>query len=255
MKNCILLLIVAHFMIGCSGVTSKDGAKYNVYATQVAQKITLDGWLDEPAWEQAKEYSLGLNGPADEAGQSALEGGTVRLLWDDIYLYLGVTLTDSDVVQEDDRDQQHHYQTGDVLELFLKPADRSYYWEFYVTPNGRKTAFFYPGRGRLGLPSGLDYHSDLAVATQIDGTLNNWRERDKGWTAEMRVPLDELTRQGIEFGPGASWQVLIGRYNYSAYLPNRELSMFPPQPVFAFHMHEHWADLILGPAEHIDAGR
>lgn len=98
---------------------------------------------------------------------------------------------DRDVVQEEDSDQQHHYRTGDVVELFLKPKEAPYYWEFYPTPQGRRTVFFAPSRGRFGLPSNLpvSYDGQVRVAASVDGTINDWQSPDVGWCAEISVPL------------------------------------------------------------------
>lgn len=205
--------------------------------------MTIDGYLDEPIWMAAKGYMLEQTQANKKIGLQPIEGGTVRLLWSSEYLFIGVDLSDSDVVQEDDRDQQHHYRTGDVIEVFLKPAEAPFYWEFYAAPNDSATAFFYPGRGRLGLPSNLDYQSRVRVAVQLNGTLNDWRDRDVGWSAEVVIPRSELTAHGIPFDPGQSWRILIGRYNYSAFLTDRELTMYPPLPRATFHRYEYWARL------------
>jgi len=187
-------------------------------------------------------YLLLNAGPKSPA---PIEGGQVRFTWDDTHLHAFFELQDHDVLQESDQDQRHHYETGDVVELFLKPEGATWYWEFYATPNGRKTAFFYPSRGYKGLPSTLDYRSDLKVTAKIDGTLNNWRDRDTGWTATISIPLAELAAAGIPLNAGTPWRVLVGRYNYGRYLPERELSMYPSLTKLDFHRHEEWARLEL----------
>ena len=91
---------------------------------------------------------------ADKEKDAVLaEGGKIRIAWDDKYFYLACEFTDSDVVAEGDKDQLHHYQLGDLCELFLKPADKSWYWEIYMTPRNNKSVFFFPSKGYLGLPS------------------------------------------------------------------------------------------------------
>ncbi len=47
-------------------------------------------------------------------------------------------------VAEGKEDQLHHYQMGDLVELFLKPEDYTWYWELYATPIGKKTNFWFP---------------------------------------------------------------------------------------------------------------
>jgi hypothetical protein len=206
----------------------------------MAEPFTLDGRLEEQAWRDAPPHPLTRLGD-----QSPLEEpGTVRFAWDDEHFYAAFDLVDRDVVQEATEDQQHHYRTGDVAELFLKPAERPHYWEFYVTPNGLKTAFFYPGRGRLGLPSALQYTSGIRVAAHVDGSLNDWGDTDRGWTAEVAIPLAELSAAGVRFAPDVAWTAAAGRYNFGVHLNHVELSSFPPM-TRNFHQHESWAPLVI----------
>ena len=186
-----------------------------VSAIRSQAPIILDGRIDENVWRNAPAYSLGL--PADETtrGNRLSEPGHAKFTWDDQCFSAAFDFSDSDVVQESNSDQAHHYRTGDVAELFLKPRSESWYWEFYVTPNGLKSAFFFPGRGRAGLPSCFDYESTIQVAAHVDGTLNNWLERDTGWTATMMIQRREFSRFGIPLDPEIEWQILVGRYNYS----------------------------------------
>ncbi len=251
----VLACVAAVSLLGLPGACSvrsgpdpadhdSKAARPGAVAVHVADAIQLDGQLAEHAWSGAPEYALSRSveeSPGDTA--YATEGATVRFLWDEQNLYLGLTLTDSDVVQENRQNQQHHYLTGDVAELFIKPAGTTHYWEFYVTPTANHTAFFFPGRGRMGLPSNLEYESQIHVAAQVDGTLNHWRDRDKQWTAEMAIPWSQFKQLG---GPDPKqWHVLVGRYNYSAYLSHRELTMWPQLPFTGFHEHEFWAALHL----------
>lgn len=209
-------------------------------ASYTATPLTLDGKLDDAVWTTATEYPLSLAADATADGKSLLEGGTVKLAWDDQFFYVGVNFVDSDVVAEGAEDQLHHYRMGDLAELFLKPDEQTWYWELYVTPRGKKTSFWFPGRGRLGLDSCFEYTCGLKVAAQVAGTLNNWEDRDTGWTGEMAMPIADLTARGEQFGPGSNWRILVARYNYSRYLPDKELSMAPTLSKASYHLHEEY---------------
>lgn len=208
-----------------------------------AEPITLDGRLDEPVWRQAPAHPLRI--PA--SGAAPQEPGTVRFAWSATHFYAAFEFTDRDVVQENDEDQQHHYRSGDVAELFLKPAGAAHYWEFYATPNGRKSAFFFPGRGRLGLASNFAYQSGIEVAAHVRGTLNDWRDDDESWTAEVAIPLEELAAAGVPLDPQHPWTVLAARYNYGRHLTTSgpELSSFPGLSRVSFHLHEEYAPIVL----------
>jgi len=79
----------------------------------------------------------------------------------------------------------------------------------------------------------------------VKGTLNDWKDKDKGWTAEMAVPIADLTRFGDVFGGESKWRILISRYNYSRYLSNVELTSLPCLSKTDFHLIEEYAVLIL----------
>jgi hypothetical protein len=134
---------------------------------------------------------------------------------------------------------------GDLMELFLKPEDHTWYWELYATPRGKKTSFWFPGRGRLGLESCYKYECGLRVAAQVQGTLNNWQDKDIGWTVEVAMPIKDLTARGEKFGPGARWTILVARYNYSRYLPWVENSATSQLSKTNYHLLEEYRPLKL----------
>lgn len=236
---------------GCSGRKSVSGKPPEDLPTMVATytptPVVIDGKLDDPIWSKTPVYPLNLSADKVSQGLTLEEAGEVRLAWDDRYFYVAARFHDSDVVAEGKTDQLHHYKLGDLCELFLKPADQTWYWELYGTPAGRKTAFWFPGRGRLGLPSMEDYTCGLTVAAEVQGTLNDWRDRDEGWTVEIAMPIKDLTARGETFGPGADWRILVSRYNYSRYLTTQgpELSMTPQLTVSSYHLIEEYARLCL----------
>ena len=217
-----------------------------VLAVYADLPIAVDGRLDEAVWKDAPAYALGLCADRVTAGDTLIEGGRVRFAWNEEYLYMAVEFDDSDVVAEGVEDGEHHSNLGDLAELFLWPEDRSWYWELYATPHGRQSSFFFPGPGRM-LPSTFGNHVALKIAAQVQGTLNDWSDRDHGWTAEMAVPVEALTARGEAWGPDAAWRVFVGRYNYSAYLPQVELSAMPPLSRTSFHLRNEYARLRLMP--------
>ncbi len=229
----ILLALVS----GCQFLQNNDGGK--AYTAEYStEKINVDGKLDEKAWQNAEELSFQA---LDDS--SCTENGIVKIIWDDKYIYVGAKLYDSDIVQEGDKDWEHLYLTGDVLEVFLKPNGKLNYWEIYATPNSKTTAFFYYSRGRLGLPSGFAYKMPgLIVASTCNGTLNNVNDRDKFWTTEMAIPRKELEEHHGQILPGKEWRFLVSRYNYSAYFDTfQELSLTgKPAGKGGFHNFKSW---------------
>lgn len=244
------LLLAAIFSLTVSSLRANDSpVKTEHEALYTQSAVAIDGKLDEPVWKQAKVYPMHLAvRPIEGGGEipKLTEGAKVQLAWDDEYLYLAADLEDADVVAEADEDNAHHYRTGDVLELFLRPPGKLCYWELYGAPNGRQSTFFYPSKGRVFMPSSVISGMGMKTAVVVRGTLNDPSDRDQGWTLEMAVPLKELAAKGgVVSADSLPWQILVSRYNYSAYheFNGGELSATSEEPSSSFHDFRHWGTL------------
>ena len=135
-----LLLMTGCRMLPASG-------QPELIVERASEPVTVDGIASEAVWQRATAYPLLV--PRDCGyGPECRQPGTVSFARDDRFLYVLAELVDDDVVQEDDRNNRHLYETGDVIELFLWPAGKGYYWEVYAAPNGRHSMLFSPGAGR-----------------------------------------------------------------------------------------------------------
>ena len=207
------------------------------FQVKQCQDFALDGRLEAAAWKQAECWALSpIRDRAEELGPELNEKGNVRMLCSQDFLYVGLELEDSDVVQQGTRHQTHLYTMGDTIELFFKPADDTYYWELYGTPNELKTTFFYPSRSYVFLPDSAAPLPEFEVKAHIDGDFNNWQTVDKGWSIEFKLPLKTFEQYGARFRPGHDWQFLVARQNYSRRLPFKECSTVPAIQISDFHL-------------------
>jgi hypothetical protein len=99
--------------------------------------------------------------------------------------------------------------TGDLLEMFLKPKNAPSYWECYGTPNAKKTSLFFENRRFPFNPKKNILMDGMIVATKINGTFNNYKDKDTSWSIEVAFPLEQLKKTGRPFKPGEPWTVLI----------------------------------------------
>ena len=166
MKRIFAGCMLACLAAGCLSVSEKkEEAQPSIVITKTASAITLDGKLDEAAWKNTPAFELvyadktGTMFPreADMVRKDKFDGGRVRLLYDDKYLYVGVELDDEDVLDFVKEDQYHCYRNADTFELFLSPVNGNHYWEIYSTPAGNKTGFFFPGGGMLPMEEVLKF--------------------------------------------------------------------------------------------------
>jgi hypothetical protein len=216
-----------------------------IEANFTEEPVLIDGITNEKIWETATAYPLLLPQNQAKQGRQLRESGTVQLAWDDTNLYFAFHFEDSDLVAEGLEDGLHHYRSGDVAEVFLKPAQQTWYWELYVTPGGKKSSFWLPGRGRRGLESNFVYECGLRVAARNKGTLNDWKDRDESWTAEMAMPIADLKSRGDALGPDSEWLIFFNRYNFSRFLPEKEQTMCPPLRNHDNHLYEDYSPLKL----------
>ncbi len=217
----------------CQHCTPRSGpGTLELTVHRASSPIQIDGRLDEPAWRAATPVALDLPCDLQQQGLTLEEKGTARVLWDDQFIYVAFDFTDSDVVANGTEDDQEHHNLGDVAEIFLKPTDQTWYWEFHVTPRGFVSTYWSPGRGRFGL-QGTSPHVKprfIEAAAQVQGTLNDFRDRDTGWTAEVAIPWSKLDRVGEKPDLKAHWTILLARYNYTRYRQQAigpELSTWP----------------------------
>lgn len=217
---------------------ARDGADIGTPVSESSSAPKgADGLLDDDI--------LGLAGGAPLADRQepitrqtdVRERGEVRLAWDDANLYVAARFQDSDIVATGAADQLHHYQLGDVLELFIKPDGQPGYWELYATPSGLETSFWQPG------PQAMDCvvrDCGLRVAARCEGTLNQRQDSDTCWSVELAIPFVRLLPEA-----SVSCRVLVARYNYSSHLPWTELSMVPRLSKTDFHLCGEYAVLKL----------
>jgi hypothetical protein len=178
----LALLLAALATAGARAARAADTAHgaSAVQARRAISPITVDGRLDEPAWEVAAPVSGFLQRDPDE-GRSATEPTELRVLYDEAAVYVGVHLRDSEpariVRQLSRRDAAAE---ADSFSLFLDPHhDHLTGVEFQVSAAGvQRDAAIYDDNFS---DDTWDAVWDSAVAS--DG---------EGWTVEMRIPLSQL---------------------------------------------------------------
>ena len=195
----------------------------------------IESGLYEEIQERATAYPFAFS--TDREG-TPIEGAEVWFAWNQSGLYVGAALEDSFLIAKNRADEELHFESGDVFELFVKPADDSYYWEMYATPFGNKTTLFFPReREDMILDQFLHAHKYQALHVASSKT-------PQGWKAEMWVPAEQLTALGAGWGPGAEWTLFCGRYNYNnEQLADPELSMAPALSATNYHLTAEYAAL------------
>jgi hypothetical protein len=152
-----------------------------VTAVRLQAPVSVDGVLDEPAWAAAPA-ATDFRQYRPREGAPATERTEVRFAYDDRALYVGARMYDSQaprgihtrLVRRDQVDGEGDYLQL-VFDTFHDHAGRTV---FVVNPSGvREDA------GQAAPDADPAWDPVWRAATRIDSL---------GWTAEIRIPLDQL---------------------------------------------------------------
>jgi len=158
-----------------------NGAPRLANAVKVTDAPTIDGMLEDVAWQEAAPLTDFVQADPLE-GEPASEQTEVRLLYDDEALFVGVTLHDTDPSQIVTTDTRRDSNLGDqdsfqvILDTF---ADHQ---------NG-----FVFGTNAEGVQYDAQVRSQGRPASTWDGSWDvKTQKNESGWTAEFRIPLRTL---------------------------------------------------------------
>jgi hypothetical protein len=205
---------------------------------RATNRVKIDGVLDEVAWEKAQVLE---DFSAFWENRKARSATKARLLWDENYLYFCAEMEDVDLYA-DVKEHNGMAWTNDVFELFFKPhEDKLAYYEFQVNALNTQLEMFLPSRGAGGYqrfaPVGK---MGMESAVKLYGTLNDWKDKDKGWTAEGRIPWKAFEPTGGRPKAGEKWRFALCRYDYSVAYDRPDLSSTAPLTKSDFHRYEDY---------------
>lgn len=244
----IATIVLAQPPTNWSGPFTTD--RHKAYpCVRATEPVLIDGLLNEPSWRRAIVINGFIVPPQMDPITQKMRAATLaqsstraRLMWDDEYLYFAAELDDQDLYCTTPDKHDASFGTDDIVELFVKPSDTlPYYWEIHMVPSGGTRDYFYARRGAGGDARWMIYESGMLARMSLQGTLDDWTDRDTRWLAEMRIPWSAFTRMGGKPRPGDLWRFLVSRYDYSVYLPEGcELSAAAPLPLQSYHLYEYY---------------
>ena len=188
--------------------------------------IVVDGKLDEEAWQHAPPTPAFVFPWADLQAGGPRQRTVARLLWDDDCLYVAFECEDSDITAVHTNRDDPTYK-DDCVEIFIAPKpDRSrFYFGFEMNARGVLYDYFYaPPEAFITLYD----TGGVQVRTQIDGTVNDSTDIDRGWTLEMAIPFANFKGMmpGERPKAGDVWRINLNRWDGTE--PHRALSQWSP---------------------------
>jgi len=178
-----VLVLAAVLLAQSPSVASHAGGRPTptMTAVRVTHPPTLDGRLDDPAWQEAPPARGFLETDPDE-GRSPNESTTVFIVYDDAAIYVGARLYDAEPAKISRRLGRRDDDTqSDVFYVdFDSYHDHRTAFEFAVNPAGVKLDDLCSNDFFIGDRS---WDPVWDVATAVDSL---------GWVVEMRIPFSQL---------------------------------------------------------------
>jgi len=241
MKTMIGMTVAACLLFGSRGAFCQAEPQRPRYEVRrAAAPVTIDGHVNANEWSQASPAAEFIFPWDVQTG--AKQKTHARLLWDDTNLYIAYEVEDTDITaQLTERDAAVY--RDDTVEIFLnvRPSQTVGYYGIEINVRGAMfdyfcvDAQFFINRFQLeGIEKGI----------QIDGTLNQRADQDRGWSLELAIPWANFSDMARVPQAGTVFTANLNRWD--GVEPNRRLSVWADSKLDWPHPHApaHFGDLV-----------
>ena len=184
--------------------------RYTVERASTA--ITIDGHLDEFAWESAAQINSFDRILSDY--NLVLHPTRARMLWDAENFYFAFVCQDADIwaIYENEDDKLWEEE---VVEVFIDPdGDGRNYLELEVNPQNTVVDLNIL-QMKPTWEADMDWDiAGLQTAVFVHGTVNDSLGQDLGWTVEIAIPWAAMAARiggGGRPEPGDTWRLNLYR--------------------------------------------
>jgi hypothetical protein len=187
-----------------------------VYIPKAAGPIAIDGVANDPGWSNAvtsPEFQT-AEGCPDVAGKA-----TAKLSWDETYLYVFVSVVDTDIVADATKHDDSLWKADDIEVFIDADSNRHGYVELQVNPNNATfDSWFATTRAQ---PGDVSWDSGMVTAVKVRGTPAA-NDSDQGWDAEIAIPWaavkgrDDNMQVRLPPQVGDRWRLNVNRVDRSS---------------------------------------
>ncbi|HOX27050.1 MAG TPA: carbohydrate-binding family 9-like protein [Candidatus Krumholzibacteria bacterium] len=259
----VRLLVVCVVAAVSAGAGEHPAGAWNprLYRCPLASTApVVDGRLDDAAWSRAPWTEDFVDIEGDARPVAPRYRTRARLVWDHRALYVAAELADPHVWGSLTTRDAVIFEDND-FEVFIDPdGDNHLYAELEINALGTVWDLVLVRPYRDGGPalSGWDI-AGLESAVEIDGTANDPRDADRGWTVEIALPWTALAElagdRSCPPAAGDTWRLNFSRVEWEhrlasgayvkAPVPGRgwrgeDNWVWSPQGVVAMHAPERW---------------
>jgi hypothetical protein len=207
----------------------------------------IDGKLNDPAWKRAPwtEWFVDIEGSNKPKPRFKTRA---KILWDNRALYIGAELEEPDVWATLTEHDSVIFHDND-FEVFIDPHGKGLgYFEFEI--NALNTSWDlrldkpYKDGGK---PDNSWSIPGLESAVSVRGTLNDARDRDRGWSVEIAMPWGAFGERPLIDG---TWRINFSRVEWKIQVIDGRYRVVPgtkednwvwsPQGRIDMHWPEYW---------------
>ena len=215
--------------------------------------IRVDGRLDEAAW-QAAPWTEDFADIEGSAKPKPLYRTRAKMLWDDDFFYIAAELEEPHVWGTVTQHDAVIFQDND-FEVFIDPnGDAQEYYEFEMNALNTTWDLLLKKAYKDGGPALNSWEATgLKTGVRVNGTLNNPRDKDKGWSVEIAFPWKALGEYAHRPAPpleGDQWRVNFSRVEWQMEVVDgkyRKVAgkkednwVWSPQGIVDMHRPEKW---------------
>jgi len=218
----------------------------NLYlCPRASAALRIDGKLGDPAWLAAPwtEAFIDIEGLSTPAPRYRTRA---KMLWDDTYLYIAAELEKPDVTATLTAHDSIIFHDND-FEVFLQPpASVPGYFEFEMNALNTGWDLYLDQPYREGGKADNSWEiPGLKSAVAIQGTLNNPKGRDQGWSLELAIPWKAFTSRAPVTPPGINdeWRINFSRVEYLDGNKTPENWVWTPHGVIDMHIPDRWGTI------------
>lgn len=224
-------------------------------ALRAGGRLTIDGALDEPSWQQAPwtQAFVDIEGEVRPLPRFSTRA---KMLWDDDYFYIAAFLEEPDVWATLKNRDDIIFRDND-FEVFIDPDwDTHNYYEYEVNAFATEWDLLLVRPYRDGGPAIHEWDiPGLITGTRVYGTINQPGDIDEGWSVEIAFPWEGIRRPTwatVKPKDGDVWQVNFSRVEwevepaqdgegYAKIKEKREDNwVWSPQGLVNMHFPEQW---------------
>jgi hypothetical protein len=242
----------------------KDPKQYT--ATYSATPPVIDGKLNDEVWQNIPWTDKFVDIEGDKK-PLPLWNTRAKMTWDDKGLYIAAELLEPHVWAYLKNYDDIVFYDND-FEIFIDPSnDTHQYYEFEINALNTMFDLFMPKPYRNSSGPMIVYNAPgMKWAVDVQGTINNPTDIDRGWTTEIFIPFGALT---LGINPkvpldGEFWRINFSRVEWlteikdDKYVKLKDANgkvlpehnwVWSPQGVVNMHFPERWGYLFFSKPE------